>query len=155
MCPSKWFRTGVLTVVATCFGAGAVVSQAPVNIYQAVLGEPNQPTTEVSTDELLRILAERTAFVFDARPHREFEVSHIPGALNVAAKPGVPMSAYVSDVAEIGRLVGDDHNAKVVLYCNGPFCGKSKRLAGELLAAGYTNVRRYHSEFPSGGPWAA
>jgi hypothetical protein len=25
----------------------------------------------------------------------------------------------------------------------GPFCGKSKRLAEELLEAGYTNVRRY------------
>jgi rhodanese-related sulfurtransferase len=138
----------MLTVLATCSGAGVVVGQAPTNVYQAVLGEPNQPTAEVSTDELRRILAERTAFVFDARPPREFAISHIPGALNVAAKPGVPMSAYISDVAEIGRVVGGDYTVKVVLYCNGPFCGKSKRLADELLAAGYTNVRRYQLGIP-------
>ena len=46
----------------------AAVGQAPTNVHQAVLGEPNQPTAEVSTDELRRILAEQTAFVFDARP---------------------------------------------------------------------------------------
>jgi rhodanese-related sulfurtransferase len=58
------------------------------------------------------------------------------------------VSAYVSDVAEIGRLVGDDRNTKIVLYCNGPYCGKSKRLADELLAAGYLNVRRYQLGIP-------
>lgn len=148
MCRSTWSRTFVLAVLMTCPGAHAVVGQAPTSIHQAVLGEPNQPTAEVSTDELRRILAERTAFVFDARPHREFAMSHIPGALNVAAKPGVPKSAYVSDVAEIGRLVGDDRKARIVLYCNGPYCGKSKRLADELVAAGYTNVRRYQLGIP-------
>jgi rhodanese-related sulfurtransferase len=35
-----------------------------------------------------------------------------------------------------------------VLYCNGPFCGKSKRLSEELIAAGYTNVRRYQLGIP-------
>ena len=148
MCRSTWYRTVMLTVLAACAEAGAGVAQAPANIYQAVLGEPNQPTAEVSTDEIRRILAERTAFVFDARPHREFAISHIPRALNVAAKPGVPVSAYVSDVAEIGRLVGDDRNTRIVLYCNGPYCGKSKRLAAELLAAGYLNVRRYQLGIP-------
>src|SRR5262245_64599450 len=62
---------------------------------------------EVSTEELTRILADRSATVLDARPSLEFAISHIPGALNVAPKPGVPASLYVSDVAEIGRLVQD------------------------------------------------
>ena len=57
------------------------------------------------------------------------------------------MSVYVSDVAEIGRVVPDTGTA-VVLYCNGPFCGKSKRLAEELLAVGYTDVRRYQLGAP-------
>ena len=148
MCRSTWSRTVVLAVLVTCSGARAVMGQAPTNVHRAVLGEPNQPTAEVSTDELRRILTERTAFVFDARPHREFAISHIPGALNVAAKPGVPMSAYVSDVAEIGRLVRDDRTTRIVLYCNGPYCGKSKRLADELVAAGYTYVRRYQLGIP-------
>ena len=148
MSRSTWSRRVVLAVLVTCFGVRGVVGQTPTSVHQAVLGELNQRTAEVSTGELRRILAERAAFVFDARPHLEFAISHIPGALNVAAKPGVPMSAYVSDLAEIGRVVGDDRKAKIVLYCNGPYCGKSKRLADELLAAGYLNVRRYQLGIP-------
>jgi hypothetical protein len=58
------------------------------------------------------------------------------------------MSMYVSDVAEVGRLVGGDRTKPLILYCNGPFCGKSKRLSEELLAAGFTNVRRYQLGIP-------
>jgi rhodanese-related sulfurtransferase len=82
------------------------------------------------------------------RPPHEYAMSHIPGALNVAPKPGVAMSSYVSDVAEIGRVLKDDRTRPIVLYCNGPFCGKSKRVATELLDAGYTNVRRYQLGIP-------
>lgn len=145
---STWSRTFALAALLTCAGARGVVGQAPASIHQAVLGEPSPSTAEVSTDELRQILAERAAFVFDARPHLEFAISHIPGALNVAAKPGVPMSTYVSDVAEIGRLVGGDRKTRIVLYCNGPYCGKSRRLAEELLAAGYLDVRRYQLGIP-------
>ena len=125
-----------------------VNAQSPVSIHQATLTETDQKTKEVSTEELRKILLEKTATVFDARPFKEYAVSHIPGAVNVAAKAGVPMSFYVSDVAEIGRVLKGDKTAPIVLYCNGPFCGKSKRLASELLEAGYTNVRRYQLGIP-------
>ena len=36
-----------------------------------------------------------------------------------------------------------------MLYCNGPFCGKSKRLSEELLDAGFSNVRRYQLGIPT------
>ncbi len=134
-----------LVLVSVPATAGA---QAPGTVFQATLGEAGQPTSEVSTEELRRILADRSATVLDARPFREFAISHIPGALNVAPRPGVPMSMYVSDVAEIGRLVGDDSDAPIVLYCNGPNCGKSKRLAAELLTGGFINVRRYQLGIP-------
>lgn len=138
----------VLGVGILVVAAGLSASQVPATIQQAILNEPNQRTTEVSTEELRQILAARTVAIFDARPFREFAVSHIPGALNVAAKPGAPISEYVSDVAEIGRVVSGDKKAPMILYCNGPYCGKSKRLAEELLAAGYTNVRRYQLGIP-------
>jgi rhodanese-related sulfurtransferase len=113
----------------------AAQAQAPA-IFDAILAESGQRTSEVSTAALKTILAERSAVVLDARPHLEYAISHIPGALNVAAKPGVAASMYVSDVAEVGRLVKRDLSARIVLYCNGLNCGKSKRLADELLAAG-------------------
>lgn len=122
--------------------------QAAMNIQQATLMEADQKTPEISTEELRKILAGKSATVFDARPFKEYAVSHIPGALNVSAKPGVPIALYVSDIAEIGRVVQGNKAVPLVLYCNGPYCGKSKRLAEELLAAGYTNVRRYQLGIP-------
>ena len=112
-------------------------------------GPAADSTREVSTEELERILVDKTATVLDARPYREYAISHIPGALNVAPKAGVPISMYVSDVAEIGRLVGGNKAAPLVLYCNGPHCGKSTRLAAELIDAGYTDVRRYQVGIPA------
>lgn len=112
------------------------------------MAELEQITPEVSTEELRIILQEKTATVFDVRPFMEYSVSHIPGALNVSQKPGTPISLYVSDVTEIGRLLEDDKSAPIVLYCNGPFCGKSKRTAAELIDAGYRNVRRYQLGIP-------
>lgn len=140
-------RTSWRGVLALAVTLSATSGQAQ-SIHQAVLGESNQRTPEVSTEELRRILAEGTATVLDTRPFFEYAVSHIPGARNVSAKPGVPMSMYVSDVAEIGRILNGEKTAPLVLYCNGPFCGKSKRLAEELLAAGFTNIRRYQLGIP-------
>jgi rhodanese-related sulfurtransferase len=138
----------VLVAGVLMAAAGEAHSQAPANVFQAVLEEGRQRTGQVSTEELKRILADKTAVVLDTRPFREFAISHIPAARNVGAKPGVPKSAYVSDVAEIGRLLDGKRESPVVLYCNGPYCGKSKRLAEELLAAGYTSVRRYQLGIP-------
>jgi rhodanese-related sulfurtransferase len=139
--------TSCMFVLVAVAPVGAQAEQART-IQQVVLGEANQRTAEVSTEEMRRILSEGSTAVFDARPFLEYAVSHIPGARNVAAKPGVPMSMYVSDVAEIGRLLKDQKAAPIVLYCNGPFCGKSKRLAEELLGAGFTSVRRYQLGIP-------
>ena len=92
---------GALTLLAGLAG-GAANAQGPSapDIMKATLAQ-TEKTAEVSTDELRRILADKSATVFDARPHMEYATSHIPGALNVAPKAGVPMSLYVSDVNEI------------------------------------------------------
>ena len=115
---------------------------------QAVLAKPGSSVPEVSTEELELILKNQSAFVLDARPSLEWSISHIPGSLNVAPKPGVSIALYSSDVAEIGRLVEDNKSHPLVLYCNGPFCGKSRRVAGQLLEDGYTNVRIYQLGAP-------
>jgi rhodanese-related sulfurtransferase len=147
-----WFSPSLAVAAIFVFLAmlepPVLAAQRAATIDHAVLGELDERAPEISTTQLRRILEERSATVFDARPFLEYAVSHIPGALNVAPKPGVPMSLYVSDVAEIGRVVGEDWQAPIILYCNGPYCGKSKRLAEELLAVGYVNVRRYQLGIP-------
>ena len=86
-------------VMAAALPAAAAFAQG--NIYQATLQEPNPATPEVSTDELKLILQTGSAVVFDARPFMEFAVSHIPGALNVAPKPGLP--AIVAEMRYMGQ----------------------------------------------------
>src|SRR5262245_39498456 len=138
----------VVAVAAGTWLGHPVNAETAKTITQATLEEPNQKTSEVSTDELRGILADRSAVVFDARPPREYALSHIPGARNVRGQPDRPMSQYVPDASEIVGSLGGDMESPIVLYCSGPFCGRSKRLSEELLAAGFTNVRRYQLGIP-------
>lgn len=118
------------------------------DIQQSTLAEASQRTAEISTAELRQLLATSKAVVFDARPHLEYAISHIPGAVNVSAKPGVSKALYISDVAEIGRILKGDKTRPVIVYCNGPHCGKAKRLADELVSDGYASVKRYQLGVP-------
>lgn len=123
-------------------------SAARFNIMDAVFDTAAAKTQEISTAELKDILARNEAVVLDTRPHLEWAISHIPGARNVSQKPTSSIALYISDVKEVSRLLANDAAKQLVLYCNGPFCGKSKRLSEELIAAGYKDVRRYQLGIP-------
>ena len=138
-------RRFAILLAAMLFGATPTIAQ---NVFDAKLVESDQKTADVSTNELRRIVDGHSATLLDARPPLEFSISHIPSAQNVAPQPGRPAHLYVSDVVEVGRLLNGSKGRPLVLYCNGPFCGKSKRLAAELTDAGYTNVRRYQLGTP-------
>ena len=151
MCTSRIVALVSICALVSCSNtvdSGADEENSVQLVRQAVFAEPGSGAPEVSTRELEQILQDGNAVVLDTRPHREWSVSHIPTAINVAPKPGVPMALYTSDVAEVGRLVDGDKSQPLVLYCNGPYCGKSKRVAGALLEEGYTNVRRYQLGAP-------
>lgn len=137
-----------LRAVAAALILLAATPAVAQSVFDTTLGEANQKTAEVSTQELRHIIKSGNAVLLDARPPMEYAISHIPGALNVAPQPGRPAHLYISDVAEVGRLLGGAKEKALVLYCNGPFCGKTKRLGTELLGAGYTNVRRYQLGAP-------
>ena len=123
------------------------------SIYQATLAEPGQKTGEVSTEEMRRILANGGAIVIDTRKPSEFAAGHVPGARNVMSKEDVPPA---ENVAAVEKAVGADRDQPLVLYCNGPFCKGTRRLAEQLFDAGFTQVRRYQVGMPVwralGGP---
>lgn len=131
--------------------ASSVASAQKGDVYEATLAEPGQKTQEVSTAQVRRILADGSAIVLDTRKRAEYVAGHIPGALNVDAPPS-------GAVAMVERLAKGDKNKALVLYCNGPFCQASRRLSEQLVAAGFTNVRRYQLGIPIwralGGPTA-
>lgn len=140
----------VLLRIFVVVGMGLSAAQAVAkeqSIYQAVVGDPNPKTREISTEQMRKILADGSAIVVDARPRQEFVNGHIPKAV----KP-----EGTSAVAAVEQLVRGDKGKPLVLYCNGPFCEASRRLSGQLLDAGFTNVKRYQLGMPIwralGGP---
>jgi rhodanese-related sulfurtransferase len=111
--------------------------QARPSIAEAVIGEPNPLTPEISTAELQRILADGKIPVLDVRSPEEYAVAHIPGSIN----------HYEKEVDDLARAYPNKAGG-LVLYCNGPYCGKSKRLSEALVERGYTRVRRYQLGLP-------
>ena len=134
---------GFLTAVATNARAESV------SIFQATLGEAGQKTSEVSTEQMRQILVDGSAIVLDTRTRGEFDAGHIPGARILDVAPD-------AQVAKILALVGGDRAKALVLYCNGPYCQASRRMADQLVGAGFSNVRRYQLGIPIwrslGGP---
>lgn len=140
---------GAAAALAFVVAAGGQAFAQAVNIYSATLMEPNAKTGEVSTEQLRKILADGSAIVIDSRPRAEFDAAHIPGAHVL----GVPAS---EEVGAVEKLTKGDKAAALVVYCNGPYCQASRRLADQLVAAGFTNVKRYQLGMPIwralGGP---
>jgi rhodanese-related sulfurtransferase len=123
------------------------------SVLQAIWADPGQPTGEVTTEEVRQILADGSAIVVDTRSTAEFAAGHLPGARNIATRADGPAAQYVEAVA---RLVGGQKDAPLVLYCNGPFCKRTRSLGRHLVEAGFSNVRRYQLGIPIwralGGP---
>jgi rhodanese-related sulfurtransferase len=142
---------GAAALVITAITPG--VANAQGGVYRATLGEMNAKTGEVSTAEVHQILTDGSAIVLDSRKRSEYVAGHIAGAQNVAPPEGSPPAAYV---AAIEKLVGGDKAKALVLYCNGQYCQASRTLSDQLVAAGFTNVRRYQLGIPMwralGGP---
>lgn len=136
----RFIAAGMLLLTIPALAAAQALLDAKADVE-------GQETSDLSTRQLLEALASG-AVLLDARPRKDYAISHIPGALNVAPKPGMPPHQYISDTAEIGRLLNGEKTRAIVLYCNGPTCGKSRRLAAKLLDEGYTNVRRYQLGAP-------
>lgn len=118
------------------------------SIHNALADTSSFIVPDISTQQLKQIIAAGSVLLLDTRPHEEWASGHLPGAINVAPKPGMEMSLYTSDLHEILRLVNGDKKKALLLYCNGPFCDKSKRLCTDLVNEGFTNIMRYQGGTP-------
>lgn len=125
----------VLLVLATSPGS-ALAKPAQMNVRSATLLEQGQKTPEVSTKEVEEALARKEA-ILDVRSAQEYAIGHIPGSINLYEK-------------EVEKVIAayPDLQTRLLLYCNGPHCGKSKRLAEQLLGKGYKNIVRYQLGLP-------
>ena len=128
---------GLIVLIGICQMAELPSVYAQNTVHTTTLGEINAVTPEISTEQLERILAEGSEPVLDGRFAQEYAIAHIPGSINIYEK-------------EIDAVIKQfpDKTQRMVLYCNGPFCGKSKRVSSELVKLGYTNVQRYQLGLP-------
>jgi rhodanese-related sulfurtransferase len=119
--------------LSCCLGAtGSVLAQSTIRENESrTLGK------EVSTEELHHILATRSEPVIDVRSAKEYSIAHIPGSINV----------HEEEIGTIMRLY-PDKKAGLVLYCNGPFCHKVKRVGEQLIKRGYGDIKRYQLGMP-------
>ena len=89
----------------------------------------------VSREELLDRVRTGTATALDVRPEDEFDVGHIPGAVNI------PLAQLERRLAELPAGV------EVVAYCRGPWCVLSFEAVALLRQSGY-RVRRLEDGYP-------
>ena len=89
----------------------------------------------VSRETLLERLDDGSVLLLDVRPEDEFELGHLPGALNI------PLSDLERRLAELSK------DAQIVAYCRGPYCVLSFEAVAALRAKGY-DVRRLEDGFP-------
>jgi rhodanese-related sulfurtransferase len=92
---------------------------------------------EISTEELKQIRLEGKVPVIDVRPEKEYAVSHIPGSINI-------LETKVEEMMK----ASPDKSSRPVLYCNGPHCHKTSRVAESLSKQGYTNIKKYQLGLP-------
>lgn len=134
-------KRGLAVVTILLTGAAVLLNpahaQSNPTIFQTTLEEPNQLTPEISTEQLQRILTDGSEPVLDVRSGLEYAIAHIPGAINIPEQ----------EVNKILELYPDG-GTRMILTCNGPFCGKSKRTSEQLVGAGYVHVRRYQLGMP-------
>jgi rhodanese-related sulfurtransferase len=129
---------GALFLLTLPVGHAAAQDACIQLVQQAALHEGNQPTPDISTAEFAAIAASGSEPVLDVRSALEYSIAHVPGSINLWEKEADHITQIYPDRA-----------TRLVLYCNGPYCGKSKRVSEQLVQLGYTRVRRYQLGMPT------
>lgn len=93
----------------------------------------------VTTEELLRRVAQEKVLILDVRPTEEYASGHIEGALSI------PLSQLERRLAELPT------DKTIVAYCRGPYCILSVQAVGLLRQRGF-DALRLEEGFPT---WAS
>jgi len=125
---------GIIVFLSLLFAAGSLQAAGKNDDCQKT---GTCSGNEISMDELKQILKEGKVPVIDVRPPKEYAVSHIPGAISI----------FETEIDQMIKAT-PDKSWGPVLYCNGPFCHKTSRVAEKLSQKGYTNIKKYQQGLP-------
>ena len=100
----------------------------PLPEIEASLAERHDDITHMEPEDFARMQAEGADFILlDVREKREFEVSHIPGAVQIDP------NAKATDVQALLAKAGADADTPVVVYCS--VGRRSSRLGSRVVDA--------------------
>jgi rhodanese-related sulfurtransferase len=126
----------LITFIGLCLAISFPVFGAEPSQPASQNRNPNLSGVEIGTNELKQILLDAKTPVIDVRPEKEYAASHIPGSINI-------FETKIDRMMELCAASGG-----VALYCNGPFCHKTNRVAENLAKKGCTTIRKYQDGLP-------
>ena len=111
-----------------------------VNVYAAGMPQWNKNNYEEIDVNIAKALHDKKMTLFiDSRPYGKFTQGTIIGSLSI---PDTKFEEYKG-------FMPADTKTPIVTYCGGYSCGKSHKVARNLVAMGYTNVKVLASGYPS------
>jgi rhodanese-related sulfurtransferase len=138
----------VLPLAAALLPAGIVQAQTFRQSRAPVTPDPGYSRKEYAADwphislgEARRLQGHAGAIFVDGRNRKDWEKSHIPGALSLPT--GEFDKRYPQLKSTLRRA------AVLVLYCQGSNCAQADYLAGLLSAKGHRNLAVFWGGFPA------
>ena len=108
-------------------------NRAAIASVQTRFYTENMP--EYSVEEMARVVQDPKTVVIDARYARDYQLGHLPGAINV------PVNSTISYRTQVlGNLPKDQ---PIVLYCQSEGCHFDEELADFLHFNGYSNLKLF------------
>ena len=111
-----------------------------VKVYQAGMPEWNKRNyAEIDLSVAKAMFDKKSALFVDARPYSKFAGSTIVGSLSV---PDTKFKQFAG-------FFPTQSKTPVITYCGGYACGKSHKVAKNLIMMGYTNVKVLAAGYPA------
>ncbi len=91
------------------------------------------PITTITRDDLNAAIERGEVTVVETLRDVHFAQGHLPGAIHI----------HFEEVKQRAAELLPDKDAAIVTYCSNTACRNSEIAANQLVALGYTNVRKY------------
>ena len=129
--------SGEAEVVSLLGAVAAVGERNDAEVRHIVADYFHSPDTldAVTREQLLARIKDGTVTVLDVRPEDEFQLGHIPGAVNM------PVERLSERLSKLPK------DREIVAYCRGPYCVFSFEAEAILRQEGF-GVRRLEEGFP-------
>lgn len=105
---------------------------------------PAEGVTPVGELEVLAFLQDPDAVLVDGRVRAQFEAGTIPGAISVPYTEAADRLGEFGCEIDFDGWICEGDLPKVVLFCNGPWCGQSPTAARRMIEAGFPAEQIYY-----------